>query len=115
MPTGRVIRAGPEVDTNGHRNLFQAPMNTKIDTAASMGRDSGSITDQKIRRWPAPSRPAASSSSRGMVWKCFFRMNTITRATVCGRMTAAYVPTRFGSASAGTTARSASAARYAGM
>ncbi|CAM5580924.1 hypothetical protein SALBM217S_01759 [Streptomyces griseoloalbus] len=64
MPTGRVIRAGSEVDTNGHRKLFHAPMNTKIATAASMGRDSGSITDQKIRAWPAPSSRAASSSSR---------------------------------------------------
>ncbi len=38
---------------------------------------------------------AASSNSLGRESKCFFRMNTMTGATVCGRITAAYVSSRF--------------------
>ena len=76
------------VTMNGHRKLFHAPMNTKIATAARIGRDSGSTIDQNTRRRPAPSIRAASSSSIGTWSKNFLRMNTIAGATTCGRMIA---------------------------
>ncbi|CAL9347492.1 hypothetical protein C1708_30885 [Streptomyces sp. DH-12] len=43
-PACGVVSAGPEADANGRRKSFHAPTNAKTGTAASVGRDSGSIT-----------------------------------------------------------------------
>jgi hypothetical protein len=73
---------------NGQRKLFHAAMNTKIETAARMGRDRGITIAQNTRRRPAPSIRAASSSSTGIWSKNFFRMNTMAGWTTWGRITA---------------------------
>ena len=83
------------VTMNGQRKLFHAPMNTKIDTAARIGCDSGMTIDRKTRMRLAPSIRAASSSSMGIWSKNFLRMNTIAGAITCGRMMPQYVSTMF--------------------
>ena len=50
-------------------NSFQALRNTSRATAASAGCDSGRMIDHRLWRRDAPSTAAASSNSRGIVWK----------------------------------------------
>jgi hypothetical protein len=90
-PTGNVSRSGLLVTMKGHRKLFHAPMNTKMETAIRIGRDSGITMVKNTRSPPAPSILAASSNSLGMVSKKFLRINTIMGATTCGRTMPAHV------------------------
>ena len=87
-PTGRVRMEPSLVEMKGQRKLFHALMNTKIATAARMGRESGRMIWVKIRIRLAPSITAASSSSRGIWSKNFLSTNTMAGWMTCGRMMA---------------------------
>src|SRR5713226_5629637 len=68
-PTSTTPMSVDRVAISGQRKLFHWSTNANTASVARAGRDSGSTTRQKIAHSPAPSSRAASSSSRGIVWK----------------------------------------------
>jgi len=65
---------------------FQEPWKLRITIAMSAGLAIGSTTDQKIRKVPAPSTRACSSTLTGIDSKKFFMMKTPAASTSSGRM-----------------------------
>ena len=65
---------------------FHDPWNDRITIVMSAGRAIGSTTDQKMRKVPAPSMRACSSTETGIDSKNFFMMNTPAASTSSGRI-----------------------------
>ncbi|MNN91905.1 hypothetical protein D3C81_2100860 [compost metagenome] len=84
MPIGSVNRLSSVMDRNGHRKLFQEPMNVRMAMEASAGRQSGSMMRMKIRQLPPPSIWTLSSRSFGMPSKKLFSTITATGEASAG-------------------------------
>ncbi len=67
---------------------FQDAWKDRIVRVIRAGLDIGSTTDQKIRKVPAPSIRAASSTETGMLSKNCFMMNTPAASASSGRISA---------------------------
>ena len=68
-PNGTVIRSVSLMMINGHRKLLQYEMKVNTASTANAGAEMGTMMLRRIRKCPAPSILAASSSSSGMVRK----------------------------------------------
>ena len=69
---------------------FQEPWNDRMMIVMSAGRAIGSTTDQKIRKVPAPSTRACSSTLTGIDSKKFFMMKTPAASASNGTMRPVY-------------------------
>jgi len=68
-PTGTVLCAGEDMKTSAYRYSFQESVKQKINAEISPGTLSGRMIWKTMRRRLAPSTIAASSSSRGIVFR----------------------------------------------
>ncbi len=67
-------------------NSFHEPWKDRIVRVSRAGRAMGSTIDQKMRKTPAPSTRAASSTSRGIASKNCFMMKIPAASTMIGRI-----------------------------
>src|SRR5205823_13132590 len=76
-PTGAVYMSSLSMKVAARMNSFHAVMKEKSAVMATAGLASGSTMRQKMVPADAPSMMAASSSSRGMVSKYPFSIQTL--------------------------------------
>ena len=77
---------GDWVETMKWLSSFQEPWKLRMMMVISAGRAIGSTIDQNVRKIPAPSIRAASSTATGIDSKKFFMMNTPAASTRSGRI-----------------------------
>ena len=75
-PTGSVYISFEVLNVNASKNSFQAAKKLNNAVTAIAGVDRGNTTFVNTWNWLHPSRAAASSSSRGMVSKNPFNIQT---------------------------------------
>ena len=69
VATVNTCHVGSGAMIDGHMKEFHCETTVMSRSVARIGRFMGSMIDQSVRQWPAPSSLAASSTSLGTPWK----------------------------------------------